>query len=57
MYAGSFNGTMKAAGVDRPVAVRYAWADDPANANLRGASGLPVAPFQLGPAGPTRSAH
>lgn len=40
---------LTAAGVVRPVAVRYAWADNPAEANLKGANGLPVAPFRLGP--------
>ncbi|HNW61023.1 MAG TPA: sialate O-acetylesterase [bacterium] len=29
----------------RPVAVRYAWADNPAGANLCNAAGLPAAPF------------
>jgi len=31
--------------VDRPVAVRYAWSDDP-QANLFNAEGLPAAPFR-----------
>lgn len=29
-----------------PVAVRYAWADNPEGANLAGASGLPASPFR-----------
>jgi sialate O-acetylesterase len=32
--------------VPAPVAVRYAWADDPAGANLYNAAGLPAAPFR-----------
>jgi sialate O-acetylesterase len=32
--------------VPMPVAVRYAWADDPAGANLYNAAGLPAAPFR-----------
>ena len=32
--------------VPNPVAVRYAWADDPAAANLMTAEGFPVAPFR-----------
>jgi Domain of unknown function (DUF303). len=32
--------------VARPVAVRYAWADNPAGCNLAGDSGLPAAPFR-----------
>lgn len=32
--------------VPRPVAVRYAWADNPDAANLRNAEGLPAAPFR-----------
>lgn len=34
-------------GVDRPKAVRYAWANNPQKANLYGKSGLPVGPFEL----------
>ena len=32
--------------VGTPVAVRYAWADNPATANLYGRAGLPAAPFR-----------
>jgi len=32
--------------VPEPVAVRYAWADNPEGANLYGRNGLPVAPFR-----------
>ena len=32
--------------VPEPVAVRYAWADNPANANLYNRDGLPAAPFR-----------
>lgn len=32
--------------VAEPVAVRYAWADNPQGANLYGQNGLPVAPFR-----------
>lgn len=32
--------------VERPVAVRYAWADNPAGANLYNHAGLPAAPFR-----------
>ena len=32
--------------VPAPVAVRYAWADNPADANLYNAEGLPAAPFR-----------
>jgi sialate O-acetylesterase len=32
--------------VPEPVAVRYAWADNPEGANLYGQNGLPVAPFR-----------
>ena len=34
--------------VPRPVAVRYAWANNPEGANLVGADGLPAAPFRAG---------
>ncbi|NJB85871.1 sialate O-acetylesterase [Lewinella marina] len=33
--------------VPQPVAVRYAWADNPAEANLYSAEGLPVSPFEV----------
>jgi sialate O-acetylesterase len=33
-------------GVAEPVAVRYAWADNPAGANLVNAEGLPASPFR-----------
>jgi len=32
--------------VDRPVAVRYAWADNPDDANLYNTAGLPAGPFR-----------
>ena len=32
--------------VSRPVAVRYAWADNPAGANLYNKEGLPASPFR-----------
>jgi sialate O-acetylesterase len=32
--------------VDKPVAVRYAWADNPDDANLYNAEGLPASPFR-----------
>ncbi len=35
--------------VPHPVAVRYAWANDPAGANLYNAAGLPAAPFRTDP--------
>lgn len=34
--------------VSCPVAVRYAWADNPAGANLYNAEGLPASPFRAG---------
>lgn len=37
---------VKSAGVSKPVAVRYAWADDPNDVNLFTAEGFPVAPFR-----------
>ena len=33
--------------IERPVAVRYAWADNPAGANLYNRAGLPVWPFEV----------
>ncbi|THH36535.1 sialate O-acetylesterase [Neolewinella litorea] len=33
--------------VPQPVAVRYAWADNPTGANLYSAEGLPVSPFEV----------
>ena len=33
-------------GVKKPVAVRYAWADNPQGANLYNKEGLPAAPFR-----------
>ncbi|MDR3253193.1 MAG: sialate O-acetylesterase [Tannerella sp.] len=33
--------------VPEPIKVRYAWADNPAEASLRNKSGLPASPFQL----------
>ncbi len=35
--------------VRSPTAVRYAWADNPENANLYNKEGLPAAPFRTGP--------
>jgi sialate O-acetylesterase len=35
--------------VPRPVAVRYAWADNPVSANLFNAEGLPASPFRTDP--------
>jgi sialate O-acetylesterase len=32
--------------IDQPVAVRYAWADNPEGANLYNAEGLPASPFR-----------
>ena len=32
--------------VAEPVAVRYAWADNPVGCNLRNADGLPASPFR-----------
>ena len=32
--------------IDHPVAVRYAWADDPEGANLYNKEGLPARPFR-----------
>ncbi len=37
--------------VAEPVAVRYAWADNPAGANLVNAEGLPASPFRSTPGG------
>lgn len=34
--------------LSHPTAVRYAWADNPSNANLLNAEGLPAAPFRTG---------
>ena len=33
--------------IAHPVKVRYAWDDNPENANLKNKSGLPASPFQL----------
>lgn len=33
--------------VKQPVAVRYAWSDNPDQANLIGDNGLPAGPFEL----------
>lgn len=38
--------TVQSAEVPDPVAVRYAWADNPAAANLYNAEGLPASPFR-----------
>jgi sialate O-acetylesterase len=32
--------------ISKPVAVRYAWADNPLGANLYNAAGLPASPFR-----------
>ena len=32
--------------VTEPVAVRYAWADNPVGANLYNSAGLPASPFR-----------
>lgn len=37
---------VKSKGVKKPVAVRYAWADNPEGANLYNREGLPAAPFR-----------
>lgn len=37
---------MRAAAVPQPVAVRYAWFNDPTDPNLTDSSGLPTAPFR-----------
>ncbi len=37
---------LKTKGIDKPVAVRYAWADNPDTANLFNKNGLPAAPFR-----------
>ena len=34
-------------GIKNPVAVRYAWSNNPAKANLFSKEGLPVSPFEL----------
>lgn len=36
-----------AAGTDHPAAIRYAWKNNPARANLYGKNGLPAAPFEM----------
>lgn len=38
--------TVTSPAVPAPVAVRYAWADNPEGCNLAGASGLPASPFR-----------
>jgi sialate O-acetylesterase len=35
--------------IPRPAYVRYAWADNPAGANLTNSAGLPAAPFRTDP--------
>lgn len=37
---------VQAADVDAPVAVRYGWSENPADANLLNAAGLPASPFR-----------
>lgn len=39
---------VSSASVENPVAVRYAWADNPDRANLYNKEGLPAAPFRTG---------
>jgi len=39
---------VKGKGIRKPVAVRYAWADNPEGANLYNREGLPAAPFRTG---------
>jgi len=39
---------VSSAEVKRPVAVRYAWTDDPVPANLMNKAGLPASPFRTG---------
>jgi sialate O-acetylesterase len=34
-------------GVQEPIAIRYAWSDNPDQANLFNAEGLPASPFEL----------
>ena len=34
-------------GITQPIKVRYAWDDNPQEANLRNKSGLPASPFQM----------
>jgi len=33
--------------INNPVAVRYAWADNPEDANLYNKEGLPASPFRI----------
>jgi sialate O-acetylesterase len=37
---------VRSKGIKKPVAVRYAWADNPAGANLYNREGLPAGPFR-----------
>ena len=37
---------VRADGVKKPVAVRYAWADNPEGCNLFSKEGLPASPFR-----------
>jgi sialate O-acetylesterase len=37
---------VQSAAVPHPVAVRYAWADNPLGCNLYNAAGLPASPFR-----------
>ncbi len=40
---------VSASSIANPVSVRYAWADNPAGANLYNSEGLPAAPFRTNP--------
>lgn len=40
---------VSASSIAKPVSVRYAWADNPAGANLYNSEGLPAAPFRTNP--------
>ena len=44
--AGPDTVVVRSAAVPRPVALRYAWANDPADANLVGEGDLPASPFR-----------
>ena len=39
--------TVSASGVEHPVMVEYAWADNPDQANLYNKAGLPAVPFRV----------
>jgi sialate O-acetylesterase len=40
---------VSASSIAKPVSVRYAWADNPADANLYSSDGPPAAPFRTNP--------